>query len=145
MKIIKNDLKFNPMTRRNIKNIALIVLHHQCGKGQTVRQIHDYHKNTLKWAGIGYHYFIDFNGNVFQGRPIEFIGSHCKGNNTNSIGICFEGDFRKDKITPEQIAAGKELIKYIQEVQLKSTVNVLNHNDLYATQCPVLNLKEVLK
>jgi hypothetical protein len=144
MEIIKHNLQFNQMTKRDLKKIVLIILHHQCGKGQTVEEIHNYHKNKLKWAGIGYHFFIDFEGNVHQGRPIEYVGSHCAGNNTSSIGICFEGDFRKDKPTEAQLKSCKELIKELNK-KLKKDLRVLNHNDLYATLCPVINLKEMVK
>ena len=143
MEIIRHTLQFNQMNKRSLDKIHLIILHHQCGKGQTVEEIHNYHKNKLKWAGIGYHFFIDFEGHVHQGRPIEYVGSHCAGNNTSSIGICLEGDFRKDKPTNEQIQACKELIKYICKTLGKS-LRVLNHRDLYRTLCPVINLKELV-
>lgn len=144
MEIIKHNLQFNQMTKRDLKKIVLIILHHQCGKGQTVEEIHNYHKNKLKWAGIGYNFFIDFEGNVHEGRPLEFVGSHCAGNNTSSIGICLEGDFRKDKPTEAQLKSCKELIKYLRN-KFPRIGKVLNHNDLYATQCPVINLKELVK
>lgn len=144
MQIVDHKLQFNSLTRRDLKKVCLIILHHQCGKGQTVEEIHNYHKNKLKWAGIGYHFFIDFEGVVHKGRPIEYVGSHCKGNNTSSIGICLEGDFRKDKPTDEQIKSCKELIKFLK-VTVNKNLKVLNHNDLYATLCPVINLKELVK
>lgn len=40
---------------------------------------------------VGYHYYIRLDGTIENGRPIECVGSHCKGQNSNSIGICFEG------------------------------------------------------
>lgn len=144
MEIIKHNLKFGAMTPRNLKKIVLIILHHQCGKGQSVEQIHEYHKTKNKWAGIGYNYFIDFDGNIHEGRPVEFVPAHCNGNNTSSIGICLEGDFRKDKPTEKQLAACKELIKYLRN-KFPKIGKVLNHNDLYATLCPVINLKELVK
>lgn len=143
--IYHNNLKFGEMKKRRLADICLIILHHQCGSGQTVQQIHDYHKNKMHWAGIGYHYFIDFDGNIHQGRPVEYIGSHCAGNNSKSIGVCFEGDFRKDKPTNEQLQSCKELIKFIEQKILNRTCKVLNHNDLYKTACPVVNLKEMVK
>lgn len=143
MEIIKHNLQFNQMTRRDTRKIYLIILHHQCGKGQTVEEIHNYHKNKLKWAGIGYHFFIDFEGNIHQGRPVEYVGSHCAGNNTSSIGICLEGDFRKDKPTSKQLDSLRELVKDLKN-KYPSIGKVLNHNDLYATLCPVINLKEMI-
>lgn len=131
------------MVTRKLSDIFLIILHHRCGTGD-VESIHEYHRNKLKWAGIGYHYYIRFDGKLYEGRPIEYVGAHCPSNNTHSIGICFEGDFRKDKPTAEQIETCKELIKELK-AKIPTIKRVLNHNDLYSTQCPVINLKELVK
>lgn len=144
VEIIKNNLSFKGQLQKR-KDTVLIILHHQAGKGQTVKQIHEYHKNKLGWAGIGYHFFIDFNGNIFEGRPINTIGAHCNGNNSKSIGICLEGDFRYDKPTNEQIKSLKELVSYIKEKYPSIGNRVLNHNDLYKTLCPVVDLKNMIK
>lgn len=141
----KTTLNFDmsQMVKRQLSSIYLIILHHRCGTGD-VESIHDYHKNKLKWAGIGYHYYIRFDGKLYEGRPIDYIGAHCPSNNTHSIGICFEGDFRKDKPTPEQIETCRELVATLRK-EFPSIKRVLNHNDLYATQCPIVNLKELIK
>lgn len=144
MEIIKHQLKFGEMKPRPLKKIVLIILHHQCGKGQTVEQIHEYHKSKNHWAGIGYNYFIDFEGNIHEGRPLEYVPAHCNGNNTSSIGICLEGDFRTDKPTDAQLKSCRELIKYLKK-KFPRIGKTLNHNDLYATLCPVIDLKELVK
>ena len=43
------------------------------------------------WSGIGYHFFIKRDGQIELGRPLETSGAHTKGNNRNSIGICYNG------------------------------------------------------
>jgi len=48
------------------------------------------------WSDIGYHYYIQLDGTVWNGRPIEKAGAHCKGRNKNSIGVCFEGGLKPD-------------------------------------------------
>lgn len=45
---------------------------------------------------IGYHYVIDLDGTIEQGRAIEKIGAHCKGYNANSIGVCYIGGLDED-------------------------------------------------
>lgn len=129
-------VKFNP------KVVKYIVMHHVCGKGLTIEDIHRIHlKNG--WAGCGYHYYIRFDGHVFVGRPIEYIGSHCLGKNSISVGIALEGDFRKDKPTDEQIQSAKEVIKQILKVY-PSITHVMNHRDLFPTLCPVVDLKDMV-
>lgn len=143
--IIKHRLQFKAgaLQSRDLKKIVLIILHHQCGKGQSVEQIHAAHLKR-GWAGIGYHFFIDVHGNIHEGRPIDKVGSHCAGNNTSSIGICLEGDFRTDKPTKEQIESMNELIKFLRG-KVPTIKRVLNHRDLYATACPVIDLKAMVK
>lgn len=43
---------------------------------------------------IGYHYFIDKSGILHTGRPLEEVGSHAKGYNGNSIGVCLSGRYQ---------------------------------------------------
>lgn len=129
-------MKFNPNA------VKYIVMHHVCGKGLTIEDIHRIHLNN-GWAGCGYHYYVRFDGHVFVGRPIEYIGSHCLGKNSISVGIALEGDFRKDKPTDAQIKSVKELIPHIREIYPKIT-HVMNHRDLYPTLCPVVDLKDMV-
>ncbi|MCM1324192.1 MAG: peptidoglycan recognition protein family protein [Acetobacter sp.] len=143
--IQKPQLKFDikQMKTRPLNKIFLIILHHSCGTG-SVEDIHKLHRERNGWAGIGYHYYIRTDGTIYAGRPIEYIGAHCPSNNQYSIGICLEGDFRKTNPTEEQIQSGKELINWLKK-DYPSIKRVLNHNDLYATLCPVVNLKGILK
>lgn len=133
------DFNYSKMVKLNPSKVCLIILHHTASEGQTVEQIHQAHKR-LGWAGIGYHYYIRKDGSLFVGRHTDYVGSHCKGNNSCSIGIAFEGDFRKSKPTPEQIRVCKELIANLK-MKFKHIKRVLNHKDLYPTLCPVVDLK----
>ncbi len=137
------EINFNEkkLVRRNVRDIHLIILHHRGGQG-SVESIHQQHlKNG--WAGIGYNYYVRFSGKVYEGRPVQYIPSHCANNNSKSIGICLEGDFRKQQPTKLQMDSLRELVKELKETY-PTIKRVLNHNDLYNTQCPVINLKEML-
>jgi N-acetylmuramoyl-L-alanine amidase len=97
---------------------------------------------------IGYHYFLRKVGRVETGRdlsqPGHFeVGAHSKGENSQSIGICFEGGVRAaapnvgfDSRTPAQIAAMIRLIDELHE-RFPGAV-VTGHRDMpgAATQCP---------
>ena len=90
MKLVKSNLQFNMSKLQKLipNKVLLVVLHHRAGNG-TVESIHAQHlKNG--WAGIGYHFYIRKDGTVYEGRPIAYVGSHCKGNNSCSIGVCLE-------------------------------------------------------
>lgn len=141
--IIKTNFTFKSnMVKRNFNKLSLIILHHRGGDGD-VQSIHQQHlKNG--WAGIGYHFYIRKDGSIYQGRPIEYVGSHCPNNNSSSIGICLEGHFGKVLPTGKQIDSMNELIKDLR-TKYKQIKRVLNHKDLYATACPVIDLKTLVK
>lgn len=88
----------------------IIIYHSGVLKRHTVEDIHNWHLQR-KWAGIGYHYFVNKKGEIFSGRPAETVGAHARGYNFNSVAICFEGDFNREVISDEQISG--EVIEMI--------------------------------
>jgi N-acetyl-anhydromuramyl-L-alanine amidase AmpD len=86
---------------------------------------------------VGYHYFISREGQIFRGRPEDTVGSHAKGYNSKSIGVCFEGDYTTQSMPKAQLEAGRELVAYLKD-KYKIT-NVKGHRDLMATSCPGKN------
>ncbi|AUQ74742.1 MULTISPECIES: N-acetylmuramoyl-L-alanine amidase [Phaeobacter] len=103
---------------------------------------------------IGYHWYIRKSGSIEMGRdlsqPGRFeAGAHSKGENSISVGICFEGGVRKgamntgfDSRTPAQTRAMIELIDKMSE-RFPGAV-VRGHRDMpgAATQCPGFNATE---
>lgn len=130
--IIKANLNWaGALAQRN--HIDMIVLHHAATKHCTIFNIHNWHLAN-GWSGCGYHYFVNKRGEIYQGRPDEIIGSHAKGYNSTSIGICFEGDFEKEVPTQEQINAGIELVNCLK--QKYNIKKVKGHGELMSTSCP---------
>lgn len=73
------------------------------------------------WSDIGYHFVVTLNGKIEIGRPIEEIGAHVKGFNSNSIGIVYTGGLDKarnpkDTRTPEQKESLLILIKTLKKM-----------------------------
>ena len=81
----------------------------------TVKKIDDYHRSK-GWKGIGYHFWVNRQGEVFTGRRLEVVGAHVVGHNSHSIGICYEGGLdaagvATDTRTPEQVRALRQLVE----------------------------------
>lgn len=55
-----------------------------------VAEIDAWHKRR-GWAGCGYHYVVRRDGTIEKGRPDNKVGSHVKGFNSCSLGICLVG------------------------------------------------------
>ena len=135
MKIIKKSYAWNGTLslRSETKHI---VLHHAAAIKCSADDIHRIHISN-GWTGIGYHFYIRKDGSVYEGRPLGAKGAHVEGQNSKSIGICFEGNFEKEKMPIEQINAGRELVSYIKNSY--PFVTVKKHSDLNATVCPGKN------
>lgn len=135
MKIVESDLDFNYMDTRS--KTEQIILHHSgVTVLQSVETIHNYHKNTNGWSGIGYHFYVRKDGNIYRGRPENTVGAHCQGQNYNSIGICFEGNFEKEEMGEKQIKSGRELVNFLLDKYNLSKEDVKKHNDFGSTVCP---------
>lgn len=103
----KEDLK-------DLGFIRSIILHHsKDSRPHTAEDIHRVHQNR-GMAGIGYHYFIDKNGEIYEGRPRHKMGAHARGYNNVSIGIGFEGDFNKETMGERQLNAAAMLIALLK-------------------------------
>lgn len=143
MELGKSNLQFNTSKLQKLvpNKVLLVILHHRAGSGD-IESIHAQHlKNG--WAGIGYHFYIRKSGTVYKGRPITYVGSHCKGNNSCSIGICLEGDFRKEAPTLEQLKAVKEVYEMVRKTY-KNVYKMVNHRDLFKTSCPCVDLVKLV-
>ena len=106
------------------------------GRHHTAEDIHRWHKER-GWSGIGYHYVIRVDGVLDSGRPHYWTGSHAKGHNTNSIGICLIGT---DDFNEQQWAILEMLVsKLLHEYPL---ADVIGHNEVSDKQCPGFNVQE---
>lgn len=132
MEIIKTDLNWSGALAKR-STIDMIVLHHAAAKHCDIYKIHEWHLAN-SWSGFGYHYFVNKNGEIYQGRPDNTIGAHATGYNSNSIGVCFEGDFEKEMPTQAQINSGLELIEHLK---IKYNIQkIKGHGELMSTSCP---------
>lgn len=59
------------------------------------------------WNGIGYHYVVEVDGKLAEGRPLEKVGAHVEGNNSATIGICMVGT---DRFTGAQWATLADIV-----------------------------------
>lgn len=76
-----------------MREITKIIIHCSATNAELdvgVREIREWHKHR-GYTDIGYHYVIRRDGTVEAGRPVDYIGAHCKGYNKNSIGVCWVG------------------------------------------------------
>lgn len=135
-----------------MRQINYIIIH--CSATKAGRDFHA--KDIDKWHRergfdeIGYHKVIDLDGTVESGRPISKPGAHCKGHNSDSIGICYIGGLDEDgkpadTRTEDQKIALKATIEYFKS--RFPNAKVVGHRDMPNVHkaCPCFNAKEEYK
>jgi len=104
------------------------------------------------WEDIGYHYVIRRNGKLEKGRAESLVGSHVKGFNAVSIGVCLVGgvaqdDFTKaeNNFTPAQFATLRELLANLKGRFPQAVIQ--GHRDFpkVAKACPSFDVRKWLK
>ena len=71
---------------------------------------------------------------------VDKVGAHCKGHNTNSIGVCYIGGVKNDGKTPkdtrtsEQIASLLTLLRFLK--LLHPDASIYGHRDFANKACP---------
>lgn len=103
---------------------STVAIHHSAillSTNETMRDVQDLHMDTNHWADVGYHYCIDKDGILYEGRDIHVRGASVAGYNTGTIGVCVMGNFEED--FPLEV----QLTKLQQVVNWLATTYTLTH------------------
>jgi uncharacterized protein YraI len=134
MNIIEKTYSLNGTLQKRAKT-DMIILHHAVYDGD-VEGIDRIHKGK-GWTCIGYHFYVRKDGSIYRGRREDTVGAHAYGSNTDSIGICAEGNFENETMGDVQKQALKELVAYLKNKY--GITKVQRHRDVNATACPGKN------
>ena len=120
-----------------------ITLHH-AGNGDhaDTKSIQHLHMHEMDKADIGYHYVIDLQGNIHEGRDVLVRGSHVDGANTGAIGILWLADFvpgpwldGNDQMTDAMYASTRRLIGHLMG-RFPSVTRLGGHQEFSSSECP---------
>jgi len=128
-------------------SVRRLIVHHSESPGGGVAFLRHCHVDENGWADIGYHYVIGngvawggysalADGACADGRSVEYQGAHCRGVNTDSIGICVIGKLDVNEPTTAQI---RGLTGLLTELCLRYNLtadDITGHRDHNATTCP---------
>lgn len=133
------------MQPRHVTDINKIILHCSDSSFGNRGLIDQWHKEQ-GWDMIGYHYVIGngyltkhgkyqskLDGLVEDGRPIEYQGAHCFGQNQDSIGICLIGD---RLFSPEQLFVALPMLISTIRLSYLTGLKVYPHSKYSTKSCP---------
>tara|TARA_E500000318_G_C3542478_1_gene205228 strand:- start:628 stop:1041 length:414 start_codon:yes stop_codon:yes gene_type:complete len=134
---------------RNIKEIIVHCSATREGQNIPVETIRKWHVEGRGWTDIGYHFYIDINGNIYKGRDISRSGAHCKGHNRYSIGICYCGGVEADGKTPKDTRTDKQKESLLSVIKTMKAMYpdaiVYSHNEFANKACPSFNATKEYK
>ncbi|MFA6528724.1 MAG: peptidoglycan recognition family protein [Candidatus Gracilibacteria bacterium] len=131
-----------------------IVVHHSSiGSQPGPQEIQRIHMETNGWDDIGYHFVIDKDGNIYEGRPITLMGAHAgmseEANNMSesgsvdvdtarrsdpdygAIGIVVDGDFNNGGgFNPKQREALLRLTAYLKQEYCIPSSHIFGHDEV---------------
>jgi N-acetylmuramoyl-L-alanine amidase len=141
---LSNLKKYFIMARK----IDKIILHCAAtpeGRDVKTETIKSWHVKGNGWSDIGYHFVIELDGAVKNGRPLHRSGAHTKGHNATSIGICYVGGMDKDK-NPKDTrteAQRKAMDQLIADLKMDHpTATIHGHNEFAAKACPSFDVSK---
>lgn len=134
---------------RHVAPWSVITVHHTAmplgssstlaGRSAELRTIQRAHLNRPEgWGDVGYHFLIDPEGRIYEGRRLSWRGAHVGGQNDHNLGVCLLGNFNEYKPTP---AAIRSLERLLDDLRAKNGIprsNVRYHRDWPTanTECP---------
>ena len=131
-----------------MRKIEKIIIHCSAtveGVNVSTSTIKRWHVQGRGWSDIGYHYIIPLDGEIEYGRELARSGAHCKGENENSIGICYIGGLSdkkraKDTRTEAQKEALVNILKTLTHIYPEATIH--SHFEYANKACPCFNAGE---
>ncbi len=112
------------------------------------------------YAALGYHFFIDKDGDVYEGRPIEIMGSNAGEGEISgplndpdwgAVGIVLQGDYHHaddglfgGRTAPQvQLDRLEELMSALSEIY--GIHRLLMHREVVGTDCPGDHLAPIIE
>ena len=124
---------------KRTKPVRLIVLHHEGSSkvdGSSALAIHEFHRLVNKWSAVGYHYLIERDGTINEGRNTDTVGAHAKDHNADSLGICLIGNTDIAPPTQGQTDSLLDLLRWLLREFGLPTSAIVGHGELNNTTCP---------
>lgn len=135
---------YNFSWERNLSQVNYLAIHHTGGADtQTPQEIAEIHVTKNGWGGIGYHFLISKNGEVFYVGDISTARANVANLNEQVLGIGLIGNFVQGLTpSPQQLDSAHKLCEFLINFELLPNITawdkVRGHKELpgQTTSCP---------
>jgi hypothetical protein len=133
--------------------VTRITLHHQgvafprgSDPVQYLRNLQNWSRDTQHWLDIPYHYVIDLDGNIYEGRDIRFAGdTHTEYDPAGHALIEVVGNYEESEPNQAQLDAVVELMTMLAAKYAIEPDAIRGHRDFSdRTVCPGKHLYRYL-
>ena len=127
-----------------------ITLHHDGaefhgGAVARMRALQSWSRRVRGWVDIPYHFLIDREGQIYEGRPLEYAGDTAtEYDPTGHALITVMGNYNTQEVNQAQLAAIVDLASWLCYEYSIPPQTVHGHRDYAATSCPGTNLYRYL-
>lgn len=112
-----------------------------------LRNLQSWSRNEKKWIDLPYHFLIDFQGHIYEGRPINYPGdTNTDYDPRGHALICLLGNFEHQEVTEQQFQALVALTAHLVKIYGVPLTEIKGHRDYSSmTVCPGKNLYHYLE
>lgn len=98
------------------------------------------------WPDVPYHFYIDWQGVIAEGRDLAMKGDTNTNYETAGYAqIVLEGDFQRELPRAAQVESLRTLIVHVRDTVIRKPLPIFVHKDKAATTCPGKNLTPIVK
>ena len=127
-----------------------ITLHHDGaefhgGAVARMRALQSWSRRVRGWVDIPYHFLVDREGHIYEGRPLEYVGDTAtEYDPTGHALITVMGNYNTQETNQAQLAAIVDLASWLCYEYTIPPQMIRGHRDYAATSCPGTNLYRYL-
>jgi len=145
---VRHDIRFLTIHHTGVAQKPSVPLATKIGNLQKWSQREDrtsFAKVKPAWPDVPYHYYIDFNGDIAEGREAKYVGdTNTTYDPTGHLLIVVEGNFQTERPSDAQLRSLDALTKAMAAKYRVPRVRIKGHGDYAQTDCPGANLRPYL-
>ena len=97
------------------------------------------------WPDVPYHFYIDCNGGIAEGRDVNAVGdTNTEYDPTGHVLVVLEGNFEEEPLTDAQWATLVKTVSWLATRYHVAAADVQGHKDYAQTLCPGKGLEAKL-